>query len=233
MDPSLFIGTSVLGDLIGHFSYVLLVTSMLMRNIVWLRAFAIAAAVVKIVYRLNFAYDHVSVIWEFVLITVNIGQLALMWWLDRRAAFSADDLLFTSTVCPGLPPNKARKLLNAGRWREAPEGEVLTEQGRPVPELGFLSVGAVRIERDGETVAYCRSGDFLGEMSFVTGGAATARAIAATPIRYLALDRDKTRALMQRDPAINSALQVSFNRNLIDKLVKTGHRPAPVEMAAT
>ena len=49
------------GKLVGHLSYMLLVGSMLMRSMKWLRMIAISAGVVSAVYRFFWLKDFVTV----------------------------------------------------------------------------------------------------------------------------------------------------------------------------
>lgn len=69
---------------LGHFAYLLLVSSMLMRRMFWLRLLVIASALVAIAYSALILTDPVSTFWETLLVIVNIGQLSLSWWQDRR-----------------------------------------------------------------------------------------------------------------------------------------------------
>lgn len=61
--------------LFGHFTYLLLIVSMLMRRIVWLRAIAVAAGISKVIYRIFFIFDPVSVLWESMFVLVTVGEL--------------------------------------------------------------------------------------------------------------------------------------------------------------
>src|SRR5262249_34843198 len=154
---------------VGHATYILLIASMLMRDMVWLRTIAIGSAILKIYYRLDLVPDPVSVFWESVFVIVNVGQLVLLWWLNARMVFSEDERAFISNACPNVSNHRARKLLRCGQWRRPSEPEVLTEQGKQVEHLMFVAKGNVEIARDGEVVATCGPGDFVGEMSFITG----------------------------------------------------------------
>jgi CRP-like cAMP-binding protein len=78
----------------------------------------------------------------------------------------------------------------------------------------------MQIERAGRIVAVCGPGDFVGEMSFVTGAPASATAIAAKPMRYLAFEQARLRAAIEADNDLRQALDASLNHNLVGKLAK-------------
>lgn len=212
----------------AHLPYVLFVLSTLMRNMVWLRAIAVVAGLLRIVIRAAIIYDPVTVLWESVLVLVNVGQLLLIWWDSRHAHHDEDERYLLGTVLPGLRGRAARQLLALAEWREVEAGTELMREGEPVTSLVFVSDGAARIERAGKLVAICSRGDFLGEMSFIKGGGATATVVADRSMLVAQFDGDRLRALIAGQRDLQHALEASFNRNLIGKLT----RPAP-EAAAS
>ena len=207
--------------LFGHFTYALLILSMLMRNLAWLRVLAVASGIAKIVYRQFMVFDPVSVAWEVAFVAVNLGQLALMWWENRERSWLPHEREFLATFDPTLPPGTARTLLGSGVWHEVPTDAVLTVQGQPVDTLLYIASGVVRIDSGGRAVAHCGPGDFLGEMTWQSRAPATGTAVSEGPVMYLRFDRARLQAAMKKRPLLKFALQSSFNRNLIDKLARS------------
>ncbi len=202
----------------AHFPYALLVVSMLMRRMVWLRAIAIFAGVSRILIRSMILYDPVTVAWESALVLINIGQLLLIWWDKGHAHANQDEALLASTILPGESGRAIRRLLKLARWRNVDAGDTLLREGQRVDELLFVTEGAARIERGGALVAICSRGDFVGEMGFVSGDAATATVVADRPMRLASFDAAALKAHLAADNELRHALQASFNRNLIGKL---------------
>ncbi len=194
---------------------------MMMRNMAWLRTLAVMSGVIEILYRIYFLYDPVSIFWKSLFILVNLIQLALIWYENRRYKLSHEEHHFIETVCPQLTAQRARKLLNVGAWHTAAAGRQLTFKGQMVPFLMFVSSGDVRVEVDGRVVGQCSRGDFLGEISFITEQPATADSFAVTEVRYLAFERKALAKLLSVEFELAHTLESSFNRNLIEKLVKT------------
>ncbi len=219
---SLFGSHDLFTEVVGHATYMLLIASMLMRDMAWLRTIAIISALLKIYYRLYLVPDVVSAFWESLFVLVNVGQLLLTWWLNARMVFTEDERVFITAACPNLSNHRARKLLRCGQWSQSAGTKVLTRQGQPVDHLVFVARGMVEIERNGEVVATCGHGDFVGEMSFITGNPASATAIALAETVYLALDKEKVREALAADHHLRDALQYSFNKNLVEKLAKPG-----------
>jgi CRP-like cAMP-binding protein len=207
--------------LFGNLSFALLTLSMMMRNIVWLRVLAIASALATIYYRSVFVIDPVSIAWQVVFITVNIVQLVIIAMENRRIDLDNREREFLERAFPKVRKSSARGLLSVGNWSSPARGSLLTTQGLPVEHLQFVSAGRVRIEKDGVPVAICGPGDFIGEMSFVTGQPATATAVADEDVTILSFERGLLDRLLTTDDYLRSALESSFNRNLVEKLVKS------------
>ncbi len=206
--------------LLTHLPYALLVISMLMNDMGWLRAIAIAAGIIRIINRAFFEIDPIIVFWEVIFVAVNVVQLLILWYYARRHRFSDDEQRFVAMMPASIDRRTIRRLLRLARLRHAPEGQQLTHEGRPVADLVFIADGVMQIEQGGRIVAVCGPGDFVGEMSFVTGAPASATAIAAKPMRYLAFEQTRLRAAIAADNDLRQALDASLNHNLVGKLAK-------------
>ena len=66
--------------ILTHLPYALLVISMMMNDMGWLRAIAIVAGLIRIVNRAFFEIDHVVVFWEIAFVAVNVIQLLVLWY---------------------------------------------------------------------------------------------------------------------------------------------------------
>ena len=207
--------------LFGHFTYFLLIVSMLMRKMVWLRSFAVASGLAKIVYRGFFAFDPVSVVWETIFVAVNVAQLLIIWYYERYHRFGEDEKLFVEGMPEGVERRALKRLLQLARIREFGIGDAITREGEAVGELMYVANGVVRIERAGRIIAVCGPGDYVGEMSFLSDIPATATAVAAKPVRVLAFDQAKLKSLIASDAAIRRAMEAGLNRNLVGKLART------------
>lgn len=208
--------------ILTHVPYALLVLSMLMNDMGWLRAIAIAAGVIRIINRAWFEIDPIIVFWEVIFVAVNVGQLAILWYYARRHRFAEHESHFADSMPASVDRRSIRRLLKLAHLRSAEPGETLTTEGALVDELMFIAEGVVQIEREGRIVAVCGPGDFLGEMSFVSGSPASATAVVARPLRYLAFNQMRLRNALEGDSELKQAMDASFNRNLVGKLAKSG-----------
>ena len=211
------------GGMIGHLSYFLLVLSMLMRRMTLLRLFAIGSALVGITYSIAILRDPVGAFWESLLITVNVGQLTLMHWSNVRARFNDAEVAFVDAKFPGLSKGKSRQLLDRGTWIEAPDGMVLTEEGRPSGALSYIAQGMVDIVARGVKVSECGTGDFIGEMTVLNNQPATARTIVRGGAQVWQISSRELREMVDRHPEIGREIDAAFARNYREKLIQSNH----------
>ena len=208
------------GHLLTHLPYALLVLSMLMNDMGWLRAIAIAAGLIRIVNRAFIDIDPVIVFWESIFVGVNVVQLLVLWYYAKRHRFTDDEQRFAAIMPASIDRRSIRRLLRLAQMRHADAGARLTLEGQSVNELLFLAEGVAQIEKGGRIIGVCGPGDFLGEMSFVSGAPASATAVASRPVRYLAFDQKKLRTAVDADADLRRAIDASLNSNLVGKLAK-------------
>lgn len=208
------------GAILATTSYVLLIASMLMDRLAYLRILAIASGVTGVVYFWVFLGDRVASFWESLFIAANLFQLVLTAYRDRVTRFNQDEVIFRAACIPGLSPSDARKLLKIGTVQDAPTGTVLLREHEPVAMLLFLLSGEVDIRIGDKHIARCGHGDFIGEIGVMSRAPATASAVAVTQLRYFAFDAAALRKLTARDRTIAQELELSFRHGLREKLIR-------------
>lgn len=208
------------GALVGHVSYALLILSMLMTRMLWLRAFAIGSGLVALAYEGFWRHDPVGLFWISAFILINVAQIAILEYRNRAARFSPEERAFHSMAVPTLEPAKARDLLRHGRLREAQSGTVLVHEGEPVAELIFLLDGNVHIKIGENRIADCGQGHFIGEIGVSTGGPASATAVVSQPARFLAFDGATIRQMLDKGDEISQAVETAFRHGFREKLLR-------------
>ena len=207
------------GGMVGHLAYVFLVLSMLMRSIVALRIFFVVNVLLNIFYVTVWVHDPVQLFWESLLFLINITQLALIWWQNRRARFSEEEQAFAASRLRGLSRSQTRQLLDAGHWWDVMPGAVLTHQGERPLHLTYISSGSVGIFVDEQRVAGCGSGRYIGEMSVLDREPASATVRVEQSARVLQLPTEALDRLADRKPAIAAVVEAGIARDMRSKLL--------------
>ncbi len=223
-DAALFESLVSPGAFLGHAAYALLVLSILMRSIVWLRLIALASGVTQIAYDALILQDPVSVGWDALFVLANAYQMVMLAWQARRVRFNDEEYTFCQNALPLVPPLLSRQFINIGAWQDLPEGTELTGQGQPVDKLTYLSSGTVDVLVHQHHIAVCGIGDFIGELGILSGKPATATTVTSAPVRALVFERDRLHKHLLRQPDLKLALQAAFKENLRSKLTLANER---------
>jgi CRP-like cAMP-binding protein len=157
---------------------------------------------------------------SLILLIVNMVQLSRLGGGWGGDGFTDDERLMHDAVLPTLDTSEARRLMAQGEWRTALTGAELMQENQRMPELVYIARGAAVVEMGGKLVGVCGPGDFLGEMSFMSGHPASATVRVANQIRYCAFDRTRISEFLDKNPELRTALEAGFNRNLAGKLVR-------------
>jgi len=117
-------------------------------------------------------------------------------------------------------PVNQRRLRDVLQWQDISSGEVLMQQGDRVPPLIYIAHGTARITHDDAVVGNCGPGDFLGEMSIVSGEQASATVIAGEPMRIANFDREALAEMVRHVPELGKAIDGALNRSLAAKVLR-------------
>ena len=100
---------------------------------------------------------------------------------------------------------------------ELPDGRELTHEGAAGHEFIVLVEGSADVRRKGRKVNALRSGDFLGEISLVTGVPRTATVTTTAPSRMLVITARDFRAQLRRMPSIQLKVLEAIASRLPDE----------------
>lgn len=217
-------------ELTGHVTFALVAASYLVKDILWLRLLAVAASCAGIAY--NYLVPSpplwLVIYWNIFFLAINLYQIAAAIRERREVSFTEEERELYETLFRNFAPFEFMKLLRAGRWLVAEEGQVLAQEGEPLASVMLVYNGAVEVEAEGSVVARLKDGSFVGEMSFISGGEATATVRAAERTRYLCWPKEDLRQLLRRNPGMSFAMQTVLSTDLTKKLLRGSHgMPAP------
>ena len=126
-----------------------------------------------------------------------------------------------------LAPDEFTSLLHKGTWAVARPGDVLVQQGEEIDNLCFIHSGRFAVQIDGQEVVQRTGGHFVGEMSFLTKGTATATIEILETTRYIVWDKSQLEELMENDSNLYHSLLSSMSLNLVTKLLSPSQSLLP------
>lgn len=208
------------GGIVSNISYVLLIASMAMRNIFWLRILAICSGLAGIAFDVFWTGNVSGIFWETCFTLVNLTQWIVLLIEKRRAYLSREQAALRDSVFPTLSNTDMLKLLAIAEPRAFDPGRALTENGGKVSTLYLIERGEASVIVGDITVSTCEAGDFVGEIGFLTRVPACATVYATAALKVLAFDCDTLRLLMNANANLERGLTVALTANLATKLIR-------------
>jgi CRP-like cAMP-binding protein len=203
-------------DYFLHVGNVLLLIAYSVRDILWLRLFAVAAALIAIPYFvLQPVPLWVPIGWSCVFAAINLFQSWQLYVERRPIQLTSEEQEVRRLVFPQLPPRKVLQVLSIGAWVTAEVGERLIEVGKPIEAICLIVRGKVELVSEGRTLGKLTAGSLVGSALLLSGIPAQVDARAIEPVRavrweigtlqrYLA-SHPETRAIMQKHLALDLA----------------------------
>lgn len=203
-----------------HVANLLLLGCYLVRDILLLRVAAVVASGCFIAYFLmQDAPNWEAAAWNVVYVVVNAVQIALLVRERMRGQLTPSEAALRERVFPWMPPHKFATLVRmASPARIGPADRALVERGHPVTALWLVEAGELEVLIDGQRVATCIPGDFVGEMAFIDHAAASATVRACAPSTLLVWDAQRLHDMLSDEPEIQRGFHAALGTNMSQKL---------------
>ena len=205
---------------LGHLSYFLVAISFLLRDILLLRLVAIVASTCNVTYSLGISPPNlIAAFWQSLFIVINVAWSLRLIFERRSVRFSEEEKELYQSLFRNFTALEFMKLIRICRWKKAEEGEVLTQLGDEPEDVMLIYNGEIEAALPDGRKPHYRDGTFVGEISFIKGGAATATVRTVVPTRYVSWPKEELRGLLRRNPSMAARLQTVFTEDLTRKLI--------------
>lgn len=201
-----------------HAATICYVLGMLTRRELVLRGFLLCGTAFYILY---YYYVTTTPLWEAILTSVLIGMANVpplyRIFRERSTWGMGAQMLHLYGFFPNFNPGQFRRFMRKARIVEHGDVKALLTQGQ-APDQVYLTMSDGFTLRRGALETELGPGNFLGEISFLLGGPATATVIAQPGCRYVVWDRADLRDLLNRVPTLESATTVLLSKDIARKL---------------
>jgi len=209
-------------DYLVHFSNVLLLVAYSVRDILWLRWFAVAAALTNIPYYvLQRDILWPPIVWGLVFTVINLYQIARIYLERRPVVLSDDEQRLYDMGFRSLRPREFVSLVLAGEWKNAAKGEKVLTEGKPASSICIAISGALEVCRHGKRIAGLGAGHLVGTALALTGNPSPVEAAFTEPARYMCWPLANIRTFVDKNPALRTTLQHLVNQDLAQKVETT------------
>ncbi|MFP6806801.1 MAG: cyclic nucleotide-binding domain-containing protein [Pseudomonadales bacterium] len=178
MSPQdVFIGLFFVANILFCLAYVV-------QDIVYLRTITIVAAICTYPY---FFFQesplYSAMFWQSAFIVINSVNLIFLWLSTRPVNLDEWEEKLHIMIFSSIKQRDMLDLIGVGTWQDIEAGEIMVRQGEFITSLSILVQGSAEVIVDGEAKATLDEGDFIGEMSFITGNSASADVRARTDVK--------------------------------------------------
>jgi CRP-like cAMP-binding protein len=213
-----------------HIGYFLMLLALLARDVLWLRLLLVAAQVNLSLYSWFRGIDSIAV-WNALFVLINAAWAARIL-RERRAVMLPPELeRIRERHFIALDPRDFLRLWRMGE-RQTLRDSPLTRQGEAAPALYFLLRGRVTVRQQGREVARLGEGDFVAEMSLLTGAVATADAQTLDEVELMRWPAERLHQLRSRDSALWARIQSVLGHDLVAKIQRASHNAPAAAMPA-
>jgi|SRR5215467_6543296 len=208
--------------LTAHIASLLTVAAYLLKDIVWLRVLTILSCLAGILFNYFVPATPLWTViyWNVLFAVINIVQVAIIIKQRSGVRFTEEEKELHETLFKNFAPFEFMKLMRVGKWLKAKQGEILATEKQPVNSVMLIYNGLVGVEANGKEIATLKDGNFIGELSFISGGVATATVKAIEPTRYIAWPKEGITQLLNRNPSMRFAMQALLSTDMSKKLMR-------------
>jgi CRP-like cAMP-binding protein len=216
-----------------HVANILLVVAYSVRDILWLRLFAVAASLITIPY---FALQPTT-LWAPLSWTVLFAAInSLQSWrliLERRPVkLTPDEEEIRRLAFRDLTPRKVLQVLSIGSWTTLDVGERLIESGKRPDAVSLIVRGKVRVTKDGRVLCELAAGDFVGSALILSGIPADVDAVTVEPGRAMRWEVGALERYLAANPEPRTVMLKQIARDLAGKMERvTGASSKPPDRA--
>jgi CRP-like cAMP-binding protein len=206
-------------DYFIHAANVLLLVAYSVRDVLWLRLFAVAASLIAIpFYVLQPTVLWAPLAWSGIFAAINLFQSWLLILERRPVKLTPEEEEIRRLAFQALPPRKVLQVLSIGSWITADNGVHLIEQGKLPDSLPLIVRGKVRLLKDGRVLGDLGPGDLVGSALILSGITANVDAVVEEPIRAMRWPIETLKKYLSADPETRTVLQQHLAHDLAGKI---------------
>jgi hypothetical protein len=203
-----------------HAANILLLVAYSVRDILWLRLFAVAASLISLPYFILQPEPlWAPIVWSSVFAAINSFQ-ALRLFVERRPVkLTPEEEEIRQLIFPDLPSRKALQILSIGAWTTLEIGERMLERDKSVEAISVIVRGKVRVTRDDRVFGELVPGHIVGSALLLSGVAADVDAVVIEPVRCVRWEVEPLERYLAANPETRIVLQKYLARDLAGKML--------------
>ena len=208
-------------DYFLHAGNILLLIAYSVRDILWLRLFALASSLIAIPYFLHQPNPLWAALgWTVLFSAINLYQSWRLYAERRPVKLTPEEEQVRRLVFQDLPPRKFLQVLSIGAWADTQAGDQLLVSGKSVDAISLIVRGKVKVTKQGQVLGELGEGDIVGSALLLSGAPADLDALALGPVRSVRWEVGPLDRYLAANPETRILMQKYLGRDLAGKLLK-------------
>jgi hypothetical protein len=202
-----------------HAANILMLVAYSVRDILWLRLFALAASLIALPYFILQPEPlWAPIIWSSVFAAINSFQSWRLFVERRPVKLTPEEEEIRRFVFPDLPSRKVLQILSIGAWTTVEIGERMLTRGKSVEAISVIVRGKVRVTRDDRVFGELVAGHIVGSALLLSGVTADVDAVVVEPVRCMRWEVQPLDRYLAANPETRIVLQKYLARDLAGKV---------------
>ncbi len=211
-------------NFLDNLANLIFVSAYWVKDILWLRLLAIVGSLVVIPYYL-LQTDPLwtPMMWSCVFISIHAVRVWGIMKERRPVSFTSDEQFLYDKTFSALSPQRFKRLLAIGEWRDLDRGYVLHSTGKPSDSLEAVVRGELEARRSGRILGHAHAGDLASLASVLGGSPELFDATVTQPARVIRWRVADLQKLGRADESLTSALRKIAAAAIAEKLIRAVH----------
>jgi len=208
-------------EMVGHLSNAIFAFGTGFRNIVYLRLSLITASALEIIYNFFVSGKPLwsPILWSSAIIAINIFQVFYILYQKRFLNLSPDERKVFNMIGSKMDILNFKRFMKAGNWDIYPEHKEIIAENEATERLYLLVEGEAEVKVRHKHITTIKKGNFIGEMSFLSGELPSAHVSTLTPSKILSWEKGKLRMMINKNDELRHEIHSLFSNDLIFKLI--------------
>jgi hypothetical protein len=203
-----------------HAANILLLVAYSVRDILWLRLFAVAASLISLPYFILQPEPlWAPILWSSVFAAINSFQSWRIFVERRPVKLMPEEEEIRQLIFPDLSSRKVLQILSIGTWTTVEIGERMLERGKSAEAISVIVRGKVRVTRDVRVFGELATGHIVGSALLLSGATADVDAVVIEPVRCMRWEVEPLERYLAANPETRIVLQRYLARDLAGKML--------------
>lgn len=210
----------------GHLAFLLSGVSFLLTDMLWLRVFASMSCMLTILFNYYHPVGRVIFLpiqWNCFYICVNLVYIIHLIEMRMARLNYFEERIFTQFFQDAMSVYEFQRLMSFGTMGEAQKREQVFTIGQCADQVILVFNGSPEVEIEAGRTFLGRPG-LLGEISYLTGEAATASVYLVPGVQYIKWQRKDLEYISTYEPVVSRGLEHAMCKELARKLSTMNRR---------